>query len=145
MKLYRYQNFIKESKISDDEFNEIKSFIIEIEDRFDLSEASNPREAVISGLRVNEYIFVKSDFFKPFYHNKFDLSFIVNLNDDIYPNSKTLKRFDEIKYYILDDVIPIIEQMGYKVKTTILETPLDFLNFVPTGIRMDITASDQII
>lgn len=140
MKLYRYQNFIKESKISDDEFNEIKSFIIEIEDRFDLIEASNPRD-----IKLNEYIFVKSDFFEPYYHNKFDLSFIVNLNDDIYPNSKTLKRFDEIKYYILDDVIPIIEKMGYKVKTKILENPFDSWNFVPTGIRMDITASDQII
>jgi hypothetical protein len=140
MKLYRYQNFIKESKISDDEFNEIKSFIIEIEDRFDLSEASNPRD-----IKLNEYIFVKSDFFEPYYHNKFDLSFIVNLNDDIYPNSKTLKRFDEIKYYILDDVIPIIERIGYGVKTKILENTFDSWNFVPTGIRMDITASDQII
>ena len=137
MKLFRYKDFIKESKINDSEFNEIRSIITEIEDEFDLYEASDPRD-----IKLNEYILVKSDFFEPFYHDKFDLSFIVNLNDDIYPNRETLKRFDEIKSYILDKIVPIIEKMGYKVKTEILEGKVDSWKFIPTGIRLDITKSD---
>jgi hypothetical protein len=136
MKLFRYKYFIKESKINGSEFNEIRSLITEIEDEFDLYEASNPRD-----IKLNEYILVKSDFFEPFYHDKFDLSFIVNLNDR-YPNRKTLKRFDEIKSYILDKIVPIIEKMGYKVKAEILESKVDSWKFIPTGIRLDITQSD---
>jgi hypothetical protein len=138
MKLFRYQNFIKESESDSiqSEINEIAPIILEVVDKFDLYEAADHNR-----IGLDEYVLTKTSLLKTFI--KSDIVFVVNLNRDMYPDRKVLKRIDEVRDYILDNIVPVLEDnMGYGVKIKILEYKVDAWNFVPSGIRMDILILD---
>lgn len=138
MKLSRYRNFIKESESDSiqSEINEIAPIILEVVDKFDLYEAADHNR-----IGLDEYVLTKTSLLKPFI--KSDIVFVVNLNRDMYPDRKVLKRIDEVRDYILDNIVPVlVDNMGYEVKTKILEYKVDAWNFVPSGIRMDISILD---
>jgi hypothetical protein len=139
MKLFKFVEYIKEAfgrgALSEEEFSEVESIILELEDRFDLIRTYDKEN-----IEFNEYFLghisnVVTD-------GNFDVSLAINL----YPRRSGVlsvmrasnKRIDEIYNFIEEEIQPRFKSLGYVTKIKLLEKKIDSWTFVPTGIRLDI-------
>jgi len=134
MKLFKFVEYIKEAfgrgSLSEEEFSEVESIILELEDRFDLIRTYDKEN-----IELNEYFLghisnVVTD-------GNFDVSVAINLNEDIY-NKINIERINKIYDFIKDEIQPRFKSLGYETRIKLLEYKVDSWTFVPTGIRLDI-------
>jgi hypothetical protein len=137
MKLFKYNKFIKEAFgrgcLSESEFNEIESIMLELEDRFDLTRTDDKEN-----IELNEYFL--GHISNVVTHGNFDVSVVINLNENSsFIRMDKMKRIDEIYDFIKDEIQPKLKSLGYETKIKLLEYKVDSWTFVPTGIRLDIS------
>lgn len=146
-KLSRFKQFINESNgkgaLSDLEFTEVESIMIELEDLFDVERCYDKNE-----IPLNHYYL--GHLSNAITNGNWDISLAMNLNEDLYISSSNNQRFNEIYDFVDKEIQDRLNNLGYKTKITRLgftttstwlpsEYKADTWNYIPTGIRLDIS------
>lgn len=135
MKLFKYQEYVKEAfgrgALSEEEFSEVESIMIELEDLFDIERCYDKNE-----IPLNHYYL--GHLSNAITNGNWDISLCMNLNENLYISSSDNQRFNEIYNFVENELQDRLNNLGYKTKITRLEYKADTWNYIPTGIRLDI-------
>ena len=106
--------------------------MIELEDLFDIERCYDKNE-----IPLNHYYL--GNLSNAITNGNWDISLCVNLNENLYISSSNNQRFNEIYNFVDNELQDRLNNLGYKTKITRLEYKSDAWNYIPTGIRLDIS------